>query len=99
MRLVVVLLAVSVRLAAAGPAGPDPDDKARADQLFQEGRDHLSKGDRVGACKLFDESFAKDPRAVGTMLNLGLCREEGGAVASAVRFYAEARDRARDQNL
>lgn len=78
---------------------PRPEDKAEADRLFEQGRELLVKGERAEACKLFDESFRKDPRAVGTMLNLGLCREEVGQVASAVRFYAEARDRAHDQNL
>jgi hypothetical protein len=33
------------------------------------------------------------------MLNLGLCREEAGMLAAAVRLYAEARDRAHDQGL
>ena len=78
---------------------PRPEDKAEADRLFEQGRELLAKGERAEACKLFDDSFRKDPRAVGTMLNLGLCREEVGQVASAVRFYAEARDRAHDQNL
>jgi hypothetical protein len=78
---------------------PRPEDKAEADRLFEQGRELLAKGDRAEACKLFDDSFRKDPRAVGTMLNLGLCREEVGQVASAIRFYAEARDRAHDQNL
>ncbi len=74
-------------------------DKAEADRLFDQARDLMTSGDRVQACKLFELSLRKDPRAVGTMLNLGLCREEGGAIASATRYYAEARDRAHDQNL
>ncbi len=86
-------------VALAGPAGPAATDKAEADRLFDEGRELFTSGDRVQACKLFELSLRKDPRAVGTMLNLGLCREEGGAVASATRFYAEARDRAHDQKL
>jgi hypothetical protein len=93
------VLAVLGGSAAANPAGPRPEDKAEADRLFEEGRQLVAKGDRAGGCKLFDQSIAKDPRAVGTMLNVGLCREEGGAIASAMRVYAEARDRARDQSL
>ncbi|HUS30198.1 MAG TPA: hypothetical protein VMZ53_16940 [Kofleriaceae bacterium] len=92
--IVVILLGV----ANAQPL-PRAEDKAEADRLFEEGRALLEKGDRAEACKRFDLSFRKDPRAVGTMLNLGLCREEAGLVASAVRYYQEARDRARDQNL
>ena len=87
------------RVALANPAGPNATDKAEADRLFEQARDLLGKGDRAEACKLFDLSLRKDPRAVGTMLNVALCREEGGAIATAVRIYAEARDRAQDQNL
>jgi hypothetical protein len=86
-------------IAEAGPAGPAASDKAEADRLFDQGRALLTAGDQVEACKLFELSLRKDPRAVGTMLNLGLCREEGGAIASATLFYAEARDRAHDQGL
>jgi hypothetical protein len=87
------------RAVAAQPAGPNPTDKAEADRLFEQARDLMTKGDRVEACKLFDLSLRKDPRAVGTMLNVALCREEGGAIATATRIYSEARDRARDQKL
>jgi hypothetical protein len=85
--------------ASAATAGPRPEDKAEADRLFDQARELMTKGDRVEACKLFDLSLRKDPRAVGTMLNVGLCNEEGGAIATAMRFYAEARDRAGDQGL
>lgn len=80
-------------------AQPRAADKAEADRLFEEGRTLLGEGKRDEACARFDESFRKDPRAVGTMLNLGLCREESGELASAVRLYSEARDRAHDQKL
>ncbi|HTL32415.1 MAG TPA: hypothetical protein VL326_04800 [Kofleriaceae bacterium] len=94
----------AILLGVAAPANAQPklpraEDKAEADRLFEEGRTLLESGDRAQACEKFDLSFRKDPRAVGTMLNLGLCREEAGLVASAVRFYQEARDRAHDQNL
>ncbi|CAN5629959.1 hypothetical protein BH11MYX1_BH11MYX1_28670 [soil metagenome] len=95
-----ICLALGFAHAALGePAGPAATDKAEADRLFDQARDLLTAGDRVQACKLFELSLRKDPRAVGTMLNLGLCREEGGAIASATRYYAEARDRAHDQHL
>jgi hypothetical protein len=94
-------LAVSALCALAGVAGaqPRPDDKAEADRLFEEGRELISKGQRDAACQKFDLSIRKDPRAVGTMLNLGLCREDAGRVATAMALYAEARDRAHDQGL
>ncbi len=90
-------------LALAGTAAADPavrdDDKLEADRLFQEGRDLLAAGKRADACAKFDLSIRKDPRAVGTILNLGLCAEEAGQVATAVRYYTEARARAKDQEL
>jgi hypothetical protein len=94
----ICIVAILLGVADAQPL-PRAEDKAEADRLFEEGRALLEAGDRAEACKRFDLSFRKDPRAVGTMLNLGLCREEVGQVASAVRFYQEARDRAHDQNL
>jgi hypothetical protein len=91
-----VLLGVGT--ATAQPL-PRAEDKAEADRLFEEGRALLEQGDRAEACKRFELSIRKDPRAVGTMLNLGLCHEEVGQVATAVRYYQEARDRAHDQAL
>ncbi len=90
---------LGVTAAQAQPRGRGAEDIAEADRLFNEGRALLGEGKRVEACAKFDESFRKDPRAVGTMLNLGLCREEAGQIASAVRLYGEARDRAHDQKL
>jgi len=86
-------------LCATAHADVRDDDKLEADKLFQEGRTLLEAGKRADACAKFDLSFRKDPRAVGTMLNLGLCAEEAGQVATAVRYYSEARDRAHDQAL
>jgi tetratricopeptide (TPR) repeat protein len=97
MRWGIALLAL-VGTAAADPTVRD-DDKLEADRLFQEGRDLLTAGKRAEACAKFDLSIRKDPRAVGTILNLGLCAEEAGQVATAVRYYTEARARAKDQEL
>lgn len=92
-------LAVLCVLGGVAAAAPRDEDKAEADRLFYEGRELLAQDHRVEACQKFDLSFRKDPRAVGTILNLGLCSEIGGQVATAVRYYEEARDRARDQGL
>jgi tetratricopeptide (TPR) repeat protein len=86
-------------ITATAAADVRDDDQLEADKLFQEGRALLEAGKRADACAKFDLSFRKDPRAVGTMLNLGLCAEEAGQVATAVRYYGEARDRAHDQAL
>lgn len=84
---------------AAAVAQPKDEDKAEADRLFEEARALLAANKREEACAKFELSFRKDPRAVGTMLNLGLCGEMSGQVATAVRYYEEARDRGRDQEL
>ena len=93
-----ICLVLVASTAAADPAVRD-DDKLEADRLFAEGRALLDQGKRKEACDKFDLSIRKDPRAVGTILNLGLCAEEAGQVATAVRYYTEARARAKDQEL
>jgi hypothetical protein len=51
------------------------------------------------ACKKFDESLHYNPAAIGTLLNVALCDEKLGHVASAVARFTEARDRSREQGL
>lgn len=97
MRGIALVVALAAGPAFAQPA-PNPADKAEADRLFEEGRQLLAT-DRAAACAKFDLSLRKDPRAVGTMLNLAQCHEMTGEVATAVRLYEEARDRAHDQDL
>ena len=83
---------------AAGPAAADEpphrdENIARADALFAEGiklRDkHLEQ-----ACAKFGESLALNPQAIGTLLNVALCDEKLGRVASALHRFQEARARA-----
>jgi tetratricopeptide (TPR) repeat protein len=93
-----ICLVLATSTAAADPVVRD-DDKLEADRLFAEGRTLLDQGKRQEACEKFDLSIRKDPRAVGTILNLGLCAEEAGQLATAVRYYTEARARAKDQDL
>jgi tetratricopeptide (TPR) repeat protein len=93
-----ICLVLAVRIAAADSTVRD-DDKLKADRLFAEGRALLDQGKRQQACEKFDLSIRKDPRAVGTILNLGLCAEEAGQIATAVRYYTEARARAKNQDL
>lgn len=72
-------------------------DKPEALRLFEEGRAALEAGNADEACKKFEQSLKKDPRAVGTLLNLGLCNERQGKVASALALFIEAYDRANEQ--
>src|SRR5262245_23275742 len=88
----VVILALASRVAIADP-------KQEAEQLFQQGRQLLADGKTDEACAKFEASFVKDPRAVGTLLNLGLCNERRGKVATALRYFQEAFDHATAANM
>lgn len=77
----VKISACLVMLAAPGVAGAQ--DSAAAQRLFAEGRALLDKGDVEPACARFEESRALDPSAVGTLLNLAICNERRGRLASA----------------
>jgi hypothetical protein len=76
---------------------PDPQVE-KADQLFAEAKALLSSNLRE-ACDKFVESLHYNPAAIGTLLNVALCDEKLGHVASAVAKFTEARDRAREQGL
>lgn len=83
----------------ANPPAEQPDPNVdKADQLFTEGRALLSSNLNE-ACKKFDESLRYNPAAIGTLLNVALCDEKLGRVASAVAKFTEARDRSREQGL
>ncbi len=67
--------------------------------MFEEGRALIEAGKPEEACLKFEQSIAKDPRQVGVLMNLGLCNERSGKIATALRMYQEAFDRAVDANL
>ncbi|MDB4957134.1 MAG: hypothetical protein JWO36_4703 [Myxococcales bacterium] len=90
-----------VRLAQAGPddpVAPTTDAKA-AEKLFEEGRVLKDHGKLAEACAKFDEALARNHNAVGTILNVALCDEQAGKIASAWKLFTEAHDRAEEQNL
>ena len=64
-------------------------DKARADRLFEEGRGYLERKEYALACTAFEQSQQADP-AIGTQLNIALCYEQWGKLASSYRAYLEA---------
>lgn len=97
MRAWPALLAIAVTI-ASGVARAD-DDPSEAQRLFDDGRALLEAGHVDAACAKFEQSIAKDPRAVGTLLNLGLCNERRGKPATALALFREAYDRAREANL
>lgn len=75
----------------APPPAPTPvtPEKQRADKLFEDGRGYLAAKEYALACTAFEQSHASDP-AIGTLLNIALCYEEWGKIASAYRTYLEA---------
>lgn len=53
-----------------------------AEELFRQGKAEMTKGNYDKACPMFAESYKQDP-AMGTLLNLALCHEAVGRIASA----------------
>lgn len=105
MRVIELVLAGAGLLAAAGPAraevvpsGPPDDKVAKADALFTEGV-KLRDSNLELACAKFGESLQLNPQAIGVLLNVAMCDEKHGRIASAVRRYRETRERALEQSF
>jgi tetratricopeptide (TPR) repeat protein len=93
------VVVAAVRIVHAGPNDAKTDNAAKAELMFEEGQKLKAENKLQEACAKFDEALALNPNAVGTILNVALCDEQAGKVASAAKLFAEARDRAREQNL
>ena len=85
-------------LAALGDRALADPKVERADALFAEGK-ALLESNLLQACARFEESLQYNPAAIGTLLNVALCDEKLGRIASAVAKFSEARDRAKEQGL
>jgi tetratricopeptide (TPR) repeat protein len=88
MRVGAIVVAIAVASSAAR-AQPDADAHKRADQLFDEGRALMQKGDFDNACPKFEESQKLDP-ALGTLFNIGLCVEGMGKIRRALEVWRDA---------
>lgn len=80
-----------IRPASADAAG----DKALAQQLFKDAKTLMNAGNYKDACPKFEASAKLDPGADGTILNLGLCFEGLGRLATAWAYYNETIARAK----
>jgi tetratricopeptide (TPR) repeat protein len=90
----VVMIGVLAGLGAGPAVAQRGDDQAAAEQLFVQGRALMEQGELEQACRALEASHKLDP-APGTVLNLALCNEKQGKVATAWALYREAADLAR----
>jgi tetratricopeptide (TPR) repeat protein len=67
-------------------ASAEPRDQAAAEALFRAGRSAATAGDASLACARFQESYRLDPTP-GTLLNIAICEEQLGQLASAWQSY------------
>jgi hypothetical protein len=88
-------LVLGVALAATSAstnarAEPTDQDSALALRLFDEGRAYLTAGKAAEACGKLEESWRLNPLP-GTLLNLAVCNEQVGRMATAVMQFRQAR--------
>ncbi|MEZ4440531.1 MAG: hypothetical protein R3B72_15645 [Polyangiaceae bacterium] len=76
-------------LAATTPRPAAAADKAAAEALFLEGKALMDAGDLAQACERFAASMRAEP-SVGAQLNLALCNEQRGKLATAWSLYRDA---------
>jgi hypothetical protein len=74
----------------AARAETSEQDKALASSLFDQAKALLTDGKVSEACRKLEESRRLDPLP-GTLLNLGVCHEQEGLMASAFAELREAR--------
>lgn len=95
LRVSLGVVTCSVVLAAwvsSGAAQPAPS--ARADSLFQQGKEALAAGKVAEACAAFAESNQIEPK-VTTLANLANCREKNQQLATALALFSSVSEQLR----
>jgi hypothetical protein len=69
---------------------PSADTTAVAQRLFDDGKAAMAEQRYAEACKRFAESHRLDPATGGTLLNLAVCNESLGKIATAWAEFEEA---------
>jgi hypothetical protein len=77
-----------------GTAQAQGQGKASAEELFQLGKGAMGRQEYTKACGLFQASLDAE-FALGTLLNLAMCHEQAGKIASAWAEFRVLEDKAR----
>jgi tetratricopeptide (TPR) repeat protein len=93
-RLVSLLFATCLAASAQSNAEPSETDRSLAQSLFEQGKRLMDGGNFEHACPKLEESQRLDPRG-GTLLNLALCHERQGKIATAWTDFKGALSAAR----
>jgi tetratricopeptide (TPR) repeat protein len=94
MKLAITKVSLIITLLALASSA-SADNKARADQLFKEGKSLMAEKRYADACNAFEESYKLDP-GIGAQLNIAKCYEEWGKLGRAFTSYQLAEKMARD---
>lgn len=95
------LVVLSLVLSGYGLASAqeEPTDSEKAEKIFEQAQALKQAGRTAEACAKYDESLRYNQSAAGTLLNVGLCAEESNRVSTALVYFVQARDLAREHNL
>lgn len=84
-----IVAGAALVFALSSSAGAYADDISDAEILFSEGLAAMKREDFKSACSSFFESNKKDP-SPGTQINLAVCNEKQGKLATAWGWYRTA---------